>query len=75
MKRNKDKINSKYRIHWFGSVTEVPQQSEIFIGSGGSVRFGSVRVPFLPPTNFGTETKKSAICKRANLILLTQCFY
>ena len=49
---------------------------------GGSVRFGSVRLPFLPPTNFGTERKialtgvqsKGILRKRANLILLTLCF-
>ena len=56
MKRNNDKISSKYRIRWFGSVTEVKPgtaTSEISVGSvrfNPLVRFGSVRLPFLPPT-------------------------
>ena len=64
MKRNKDKINSKYRIRWFGSVTEV-KPGTATIGNFhrlrwfGSVWFGSGTLF----TNFGTETKKALYAK------------
>ena len=53
MKRNNDKISSKYRIRWFGSVTEVEPGTAIIgnfrrlrpVQSVGSVRFG---YPFYP---------------------------
>ena len=53
MKRNNDKISSKYRFRWFGPVTEV-KPGTATIGNFRRLRpvqsAGSVRLPFLPPT-------------------------
>ena len=66
MKRNKDKINSKYRIRWFGSVTEV-KPGTATIGNFhrlrwfGSVWFGSGTL--FTPNKFWHRNKKALYAK------------
>ena len=82
MKRNNDKISSKYRIRWFGSVTEVKPGTATIgnfrrlcpVQSVGSVRFGSVRLPFLPPTSAGYKTRQFITKKFVDFHMLNYVF-